>query len=216
MARDGAGEGTLILTDDQTVGRGRRGNTWLSTPGNLYMSIILRSKVSLKDAGQLSFLSAVALVDTLTDVVGDTVAIQQKWPNDVLIEGQKCAGILLEAEAEGSKTDWVVLGMGVNLADSPEGAASIAQYTDAPTPRDFIDRFEPHFTALYENWQKAGFQAVRDKWMSKARSLNEQISVRLPKEELSGIFRGIDEAGQLCLEHDGKITKVASGDVFFG
>jgi len=120
LARKGQSAFTVVWTHDQTAGKGRQGNTWTSIPGNLYMTMILRPGVNAERTGQLSFVAAVALAETLKEFLPSSAQITLKWPNDLLLNGKKAAGILLETEAGGAKpVDWVVIGMGVNVTGAP-------------------------------------------------------------------------------------------------
>lgn len=217
LARQGADAGTVIVAEQQLKGRGRQGNDWVSPKGNVYMSVILREDVPMALAGQLSFLAAVVLADVVHPKLKDGYKLEQKWPNDVWINGQKLAGILLESEAQNTQSmDWIVLGMGVNLASAPEYAVCLNDVSDHTyIVQDFVPLYCESLKARLENWRAAGFEAIRHDWLKHARGLNTGITVRLPNRSYKGVFRGIDETGQLCLEHEGDIQKIASGDVFF-
>ncbi|HCS23784.1 MAG TPA: biotin--[acetyl-CoA-carboxylase] ligase [Rhodospirillaceae bacterium] len=155
-ARAGAAEGTVVHALRQTAGRGRQGNHWMSEAGNLYMSMILRPNVSAADSGQLSFLAAVALAQTVQVLLPPGSDVALKWPNDVLIGGRKAAGILLEAEsaAQSAGPEWLVLGMGLNLMHAPEGAVSLqsagAGDIDVVRARDLLTG---NVLALYRRWR---------------------------------------------------------------
>lgn len=216
LARAGYPAGTAVLAQEQTAGKGRHGNTWTSPPGNLYMSLILRPELRALQIGQLSFLCALALFRCLRGVLPATADIGLKWPNDVLVEGRKCAGILLESASTGMQpVDWVVAGVGVNIAFAPEGAISVVQAggnIDAPT---LADRLLGEIMALYGEWLAQGFAPVRKGWMQAATRLGETIDVRLTRETLHGVFQGIDETGALLLGMpDGTQRTIASGEVY--
>lgn len=217
LAAEGAPEGTLVFARRQTAGRGRHGNMWESADGNLFMSLVLRPEVSAADVGQLSFLIAVALAETIRPMLDDPESLGLKWPNDVLILGHKCAGILLESETgvDGS-LPWVVAGIGVNLSSSPEGAISLAAVTGATcTPAAFLDKLEPNIAALYARWQSHGFAPVQAAWSALALHHGREIRVRLTRETLTGVFEGIDAQGALSLRlPDGSLRHIASGEVF--
>ena len=218
MARDGASAGHVIIADQQTKGRGRQGNQWHSPQGNLYMSVILRETVGAINAGQLSFLSAVALADVVAPLLKQGLKVEQKWPNDVWISGQKLAGILLESEGgQDSTLEWIVMGIGVNIVTAPEGAVSLQHSCDdiietIDLGRLFINSLETRLS----QWRKNGFAGIRDAWLENARGLGTAITVRLPNQEFSGVFQTVDEQGCLMLElSNGALKKIASGDVFF-
>ena len=132
LARAGAAEGTLVWAGEQTAGRGRRGRGWVSPPGNLYLSLIMRPAVAPARAAQLGFVAALALAEGVGALCGPALEIRCKWPNDILVAGRKLAGILLESEiTDGDAIDFVVIGTGTNLASQPSGveypATSLAE-----------------------------------------------------------------------------------------
>jgi BirA family biotin operon repressor/biotin-[acetyl-CoA-carboxylase] ligase len=218
LARQGAAEGSIVQALCQTAGRGRQGNQWMSEPGNLYMSMILRPQVSAAQSGQLSFLAAVALAQTVQTLLPPAANIALKWPNDVLIEGHKAAGILLETESTSGKSaiDWLVLGMGLNLCHAPAGAISLVQAgagnTDVAAARDLL---AGTVLTLYRHWQREGFSAIRSAWLERAAHLGKTIRVRLPGEDFHAVFNGIDAQGALEITmENGAKRVIASGEVF--
>lgn len=217
MATSGASEGTLVAAREQSAGRGRHGNSWQSMDGNLFASVILRPAISAADVGQLSFLIAVALAQTLKDVLPSDADMGLKWPNDILINGRKCAGILLESEGgSNGALPWVVAGMGVNLAAAPEGAISLPE-AGAPqlTPEVFLERFEPALAQWYDRWRGEGFAPVQTAWSMHAINHGRPIRVRLTREELTGVFEGIDINGALRLRlSDDTLRLISSGEVY--
>jgi BirA family biotin operon repressor/biotin-[acetyl-CoA-carboxylase] ligase len=215
LARNGYPAGAVVWARAQTVGRGRQGNAWNSLPGNLFMTMILRPDSNAAVTGQLSFLAAVALARALRPLLPG-VDIKLKWPNDLLINGKKAAGILLETEVSGVRAvPWVVIGVGVNIADAPEGAASLKSAGAQTDTETVLESLVSHIMALYAAWKKDGFAAVREEWMASAASVGQEINVRLPKETLAGTFLGIDNAGTLQLAMtDGSRRSIASGEVF--
>jgi BirA family biotin operon repressor/biotin-[acetyl-CoA-carboxylase] ligase len=217
-AERGAKSGTVILTRRQISGRGRAGNVWTGLEGNLFCSILLRPDISLARAGEYSFLAAVALSQALEALLPETSMIQHKWPNDVWVNGNKIAGILLESRSnpEG-KVSALVIGVGVNLAAAPEGACSAVSCGGmAIVPQKFLDRF---LMALDENigiLRQEGFAAICGKWLARARGIGENIRIRLPRETFFGVFEGISPDGTLRVKlEDGTVREVRSGEVFF-
>ena len=216
LARTGAAEGTVVQALRQTAGRGRQGNLWMSEPGNLYMSMILRPDVSAAESGQMSFLAAVALAQTVQALLPPLADIALKWPNDLLIGGRKAAGILLEAEsASAGRPDWLVLGIGLNIAHAPEGAVCLRDAgadIDVTAARDLL---VGNILALYRRFQREGFAPVRSAWLERAAPLGKQIRVRRPGEEFDAVFDGIDARGALEVTTDGGARRVvSSGEVF--
>jgi BirA family biotin operon repressor/biotin-[acetyl-CoA-carboxylase] ligase len=212
LARSGFPAFTAVWAHEQTAGKGRQGNSWLSVPGNLYLSILLRPSATAVQNGQLSFLAAVALADTIKEFMIQPGLISLKWPNDLLLNGKKAAGILLEAEE-----DWVVMGIGVNVAGAPEGAASLKDFGIATESGQVLDKLIVRVKDLYDLWVKNGFAPIREQWLRHAYNIGMTIQVRMPHETFSGKFLGIDDAGALEVEMpDGAMRAVCSGEVFAG
>ncbi len=220
MARAGGAEGLVVWAQAQTSGRGRQGNIWLSRPGNLFMSLVLRPETDLRDVGQLSFLAAVALARVLRTMLVRPDALSLKWPNDVLVEGRKIAGILLETESAGNRTaDWVVVGIGVNITSAPEGAIALQDYArDRNIKAGYIlEKLVFALLSLYDEWRLNGFKPVREEWLRYAEGIGKNISVRLPQETFTAIFSGLDETGALCVDMpDGSRKIISSGEVYTG
>ena len=210
LARDGAPAFMIVCTHDQTAGRGRQGNSWTSVPGNLYMTILLRPGTPPAQTGQLSFVAAVALAETLLPLLPASARVSLKWPNDLLLNGKKAAGILLEAES-----GWVVIGMGVNITGAPEGAASLKDLGVKTSSGEVLEKLGNRLKSLYDIWRQNGFTPIRTEWLRHAHNIGQPINVRLPKETFSATFVGIDEAGALQVElPDGSRRQISSGEVF--
>ena len=219
-AAQGAPEGTVIQALAQTSGRGRHGNTWESPVGNLYMSMILRPLCAPDLAGQISFVIALALSAAIDPYLANGHKKTLKWPNDVLIDGQKCAGILLESSlSPDGLVDVLTIGMGVNILATPPDRIGLQQV--AGEKRLAIHRFRDevlhHIAEYFEGWKVAGFEKVRKDWLSQAHGLNHKISARLPDRTEKGVFRDIGPDGALILEgSDGKSIAIRAGEVYFG
>ncbi|MCE9507375.1 MAG: biotin--[acetyl-CoA-carboxylase] ligase [Alphaproteobacteria bacterium] len=212
LAKEGAASGTIVWAHEQTGGRGRQGNLWVSLPGNLFMSMILRPQAPAGHIGQLSFVSAVALANVLEKIV-PVAQVSLKWPNDVLINRKKAAGILIETE---NRMSWAVVGIGVNIAHAPEGAISLHEAGAAGvTAGQVLALLAKEMAAVVESWEKAGFDGIRRAWLKRAHKLGGEITARLPKENLTGTFQGIDPTGALQLQlPDGTMRTINSGEVF--
>ena len=220
LAHAGAEEGTLVWALEQTVGRGRRGRSWASPPGNLYASLILRPRCPVDRAAQLGFVAALAIGDSLGATCPMLDRLSYKWPNDVLFRGRKIAGILLESElGEGDALGFVVVGVGINLVSSPRDTAfpatSIAEEDlGIVSPGAALERFARHFQAWAEQWREKGFGPVRAAWRSHAAALGEPIRVHLEPATLHGRFLDIDQHGALLLESAGEIRHISAGEIF--
>jgi BirA family transcriptional regulator, biotin operon repressor / biotin---[acetyl-CoA-carboxylase] ligase len=218
LARMGEGEGTLVWARAQSAGHGRQGRVWVSPPGNLYLSLILRPEVPLAAAAQLGFAGALAVGEACRELAPGA-AISFKWPNDVLLAGRKMSGLLLESEAQrGSDLAWLVLGIGVNLATYPVAAdypaTALAATGVEITPGVLLGALARRFLAWYEQWRATGFAALRDAWLAQAQGMGREIRVRLPQESFTGIFAGLDADGALLLDGGAGRRRVAAGEVF--
>jgi BirA family biotin operon repressor/biotin-[acetyl-CoA-carboxylase] ligase len=216
LAQSGAETGTVVWARQQTAGRGRHGRSWASPPGNLYLSVLQRPDCGPADAPQLGFATGVALADALATLSDIPVAL--KWPNDLMINGKKASGILLESAADGDgRLAWVIIGVGVNVELSPqelpdvtslhEEGALISVETLLGT---FLERLFRHI----DQWRTHGFEPIRERWLSFALPTGTDMRVRLPDGEVFGRFSGIDERGSLLLETDGGSQRIDMGDVF--
>jgi len=219
LAREGAPEGLIIRAKRQTAGRGRRGRVWLSPPGNLYSSTLIRPHCRAATAAQLGFVAALGVANAI-DELAPQVAICCKWPNDLLANGKKVCGILLETEmVAGEVTDFVVLGVGVNLASSPHDtpypATSLAE-EGAPgiAPPVMLGAFVRHVAPWLARWREEGFGPIREAWLVRAIGLGEAIQVRLERDTLDGRFRDLDADGALVLDTADGDRRIAAGDVF--
>jgi BirA family transcriptional regulator, biotin operon repressor / biotin---[acetyl-CoA-carboxylase] ligase len=220
LARGGAPEGTLVWALEQTAGRGRRGRVWVSPPGNLYASLILRPDCPAARVAQLGFVTALALGDTIRAKLPAIAGLSYKWPNDVLLRGQKLAGILLESETGvGRDAAFVIAGVGVNLVSFPREADFPAtslsdEGLDPPPPSALLEEFTRHFRSWLQRWRMAGFAPVRTAWLAGATRLGEQIRVRLESGTLCGRFVDIDHEGALLLETAEGRRRVSAGEIF--
>jgi len=217
MARNAYPTGVVVWAHEQTAGRGRQGNMWVSTPGNLFMSLILRPTVNAVQIGQLSLLTGLAVAKALESFVPAENSIRLKWPNDIFINGKKAAGILLETESQGSlRLPWVVIGVGVNITSAPENATSLRDMgITSHEAGHVLELVTKEILGLVAQWEKEGFAPIRSAWLDRAYKLGQNITARLPKETVAGIFEGLDETGALLLTtHDGRRHEINTGEVF--
>jgi BirA family transcriptional regulator, biotin operon repressor / biotin---[acetyl-CoA-carboxylase] ligase len=219
LARTGADEGLIVTAKVQTAGRGRRGRAWVSPAGNLYMSLLLRPQCRAATAAQLGFVAALGMLGAIGEIA-PTVALRCKWPNDLLADGKKIAGILLETEmVSGDVPDFVVIGIGVNLAASPRDVGYPATSLAAEglpdvAPLAVLTGFVRHFAPWLERWREEGFLGVRAAWLGHAMGIGEPIRVRLERDTLDGRFIDLDDDGALLLGQPGGTRRVAAGEVF--
>ncbi|MBJ3763540.1 biotin--[acetyl-CoA-carboxylase] ligase [Maribius pontilimi] len=209
---------TWILGLEQTGARGRRGHGWQTPRGNFAATLMLRPTGTAGWAALRSFMAANALFETLA-LYMDRSRLALKWPNDVLLDGGKVAGILLETTSNGSQIDWLAIGIGVNLAHVPPGIRDAAfppvAMDEAPDPEDFLLRLAGHYATQESILEQLGFEPIREKWLRHAARLGEVITADTGQEELTGVFRTIDEAGQLILDTPQGERRIAAADIFF-
>ena len=218
-ADQGAREGLLVWARRQTDGRGRQGRQWESPDGNLFCSLLLMPEVEPVAATELGFVTGVAVRECVDGLVPPGRDVSCKWPNDVLVEGRKIAGVLLEAAAL-KRSIRVVVGVGINLVSHPERTP----YPSSDLQTEGAGRVDPAYVLVRlasallkwrDVWLEQGFGPVRDAWLNHAAGLGETIEVRLPGRTLSGIFRSLDARGTLQLCDDtGQVHTVTAGDVF--
>lgn len=217
-AEEGAPEGLVIQADSQRRGRGRHGREWMSPKGNLYMSLLLRPVCTAREIGQLSLVSALALAETLSEQLKDSGILTLKWPNDALLEGRKCAGLILETQiSAGGKVEWLVIGIGVNIAKTPlETGAYLEEFVKEPVSVvEIRDAFLTHFKRLYRCWQLDGFEPVRMAWLSYAHAPGTALSVKIGQRHRAGTFHALDEQGNLLLQVPGYgIQTITAGEIY--
>ncbi len=222
LAEAGVLEGTVVVADRQSAGRGRLGRRWESPSGvNLYCSILLRPRIPVQQAPQLTFLSAVAVVETLDKVCH--LSAKVKWPNDILIGGAKISGLLNEMNAETEQIHFVILGVGINLnmvaSQFPEElnypATSAFLETGKPVDRlVFLRTFLQCLDQYYSEFLQEGFVPIRQRWESYCDMMNMQVMVDQGSGSLRGTVVGLDLDGALRLQLDnGQVERILAGDV---
>ncbi|PLT28356.1 biotin--[acetyl-CoA-carboxylase] ligase [Peribacillus deserti] len=221
LADSGAEEGTLVIADEQTQGKGRLLRTWHSAKTGIWMSLILRPRIPMQQAPQLTLLAAVAIVQAIEDTTSIFPTI--KWPNDILINGKKVTGILTEMQAEADRIHSVIIGIGINvnqsLEDFPddikETATSLALEEGEPISRtSVIQSFLKHFEILYTLFLKEGFKPIKLLWESYAVSLGKEIKASTLTGVLYGKAIGITDDGVLLLKDSlGEIHSIYSADI---
>lgn len=219
-----------IVARTQTSGRGRRGREWVSDAGNLAATLLTTTRRIPAEAAQVTFVAALAVAELAETFVPPSL-VSIKWPNDVLVDGAKVSGILVESGLNGPGHHnegllWLAVGIGINLAHAPSGterpATSLARHlagevADPPGVEAAIDILAGRFAAWQERWDTLGFGPVIDAWTARTHGLHGPCTARLGHETLSGTADGVDADGSLRLVlADGTIRRVSAGDVFFG
>ena len=199
----------------QSSGRGRRGRGWVSEPGNLYASLLLIDPAPPPRAAELSLVAALAVHDSVAEVAsGLGPRLKLKWPNDVVCDGAKLAGILVEGESAPDRALAVVIGIGVNCARHPTGTpyptTDLAEAGALVTADALLQSLMPAMARRLAEWNRGvGFAAVRAAWLKRAAGLGEPARIRLPEREIEGRIETLDEAGRLMVRlADGRIEHV--------
>jgi BirA family transcriptional regulator, biotin operon repressor / biotin---[acetyl-CoA-carboxylase] ligase len=219
-AREGDPGRLWIVADTQTKGRGRNGRAWFSPPGNLYASLLLLDPAPMHKAAELGFVAGVAAARALREILCEDPRIKIKWPNDVLYDGAKICGILLESVTLPAGRLACVAGIGVNCRTHPQNALYPA--TDLVTIMGLPAAPETVFATLsasMAHWLgvwAAGedFKSIRAEWLSLAAGLGARISVTLPAHTVEGTFQTIDATGRLILVQAAGARAIDAGDVF--
>lgn len=217
--REGA-DRLWVVADSQQAGRGRHERDWASPPGNLYASIALVSPAPPASLPLMGFVAGVALVEAIISLAPDLAPrLALKWPNDILLDGAKAAGILLEGEVTRDGQTGLVIGMGVNVATYPEGLDRPATCLSAAA--SWLTR-DALFGALQKTFAETlgvfdsgrGFALIRTRWLALSLPMGQRLSVKLPAGLREGAFAGVDARGALQLETDLGIETILAGDVF--
>ena len=222
LAEAGATEGLVVVADRQSAGRGRLGRRWESPSGvNLYCSILLRPDIPLHQASQLTFLSAVAVAETLNHVCG--LSAQVKWPNDILVNGAKISGLLNEMNAETEQIHFVILGIGINLNMLTEqfpqqlNYRATSAFLETGEPVDRLLFFKTLLQTLdgyYVEFLREGFVPIRRRWEKLCNTINSVVEVDFGNRKVVGTVVGLDPDGALRLQtENGTVEKILAGDV---
>jgi BirA family biotin operon repressor/biotin-[acetyl-CoA-carboxylase] ligase len=221
LARDavqhGAVEGTLALTDAQTAGRGRLGRSWVAPPGaNLLSTLVLYPPPTIMR--QIAMITPLAIVDAVREVTGLSAAI--KWPNDVVLEGKKLAGILIESSTTDDGTGFALVGAGINVNFDPRAVdeiRDIATSVSVALGRDadreaLLASYLLHFEQLYDGAR--GGRSPRDRWRSLLVTLGQRVTATEPHRVTDGVAEDVDDDGSLLLRADhGSLVAIEAGDV---
>jgi len=225
LAEAGESGPLWIVAHRQTAGRGRRGRVWVDPSGNLSATLLTTVRRSPAEAAQLTFVAALAVAD-LVDAFVPPSLVAIKWPNDILLAGDKVSGILIESGAHANGSLWLAVGIGINLARAPTGtdrpATALADHlrgdvTAVPTPEAAAAILTRTFAVWMARWETLGFQPVLDAWAARAAGLDGPAVARLGHETVGGRAEGLAPDGALRLRlADGGLRLISAGDVFFG
>ncbi len=216
---------TWVLALDQTAARGRRGRAWSNPRGNFAATLVMQPTHGAQLAALRSFVASLALYDAMVAVSGRTEPFALKWPNDVLLNGGKVAGILLESAGQGGALTYLSIGIGVNLASAPDASqvedralrpvSLLSEVGAAVDPETFLDALAPAFARYEQQLTTQGFAPIRAAWLARAARLGEVIVARMAREEITGTFETVDASGNLVLATATGRRSIAAADVFF-
>lgn len=222
LASEGTKHGTVVIADEQTAGRGRMSRTWFSMKDQgVWMSMVLRPEILPIQAPQITLLAATVLAQVLEDFCKVNVAI--KWPNDILINGKKVAGILTEMQAEQDQVQFIVLGIGINVNQTLEmfpkelhdKATSLQIETNDRWDRiEIIQHLLLNFENRYEHYLTSGFSAIKNKWEKYGYKIGEQVDISTPRKQWKAIILGIEVDGALIVKNeDGSMETLYSAEI---
>ena len=222
LAVGGAHEGTVIIAETQTMGRGRLGREWISPAGGLWFSLILRPKLSPATASKLTFMAGLAVAKVLRERFG--LEVETKWPNDILVNGRKICGVICEMNTTNETINFVVIGVGVNGNFNVEKVFPVKLQKAATSIENELSRkiqLENLFKALlekmesiYERSVKEGFEFILEGWKKYARFLSCEVEVTTLNEKIRGLALDVDHNGALILKlENGTLKHVLVGDV---
>ncbi len=206
LAAQGAEEGTLVWTRNQSAGHGRLGCPWVSGPGNFYCGIVFRPEDPPAVAVQLNYVTAIGLAGAIATCVSPMTELRYRWPNDIVLVDAKAAGILLEASPpQADVYDWLVVGVAVNLKSHPEDmdppATSMAlDGASQASEVELLESFSRHLLRWLNRWSDDGFAPIRKAWTQRANGIGQPIEVVLKDETVKGKFLELDEQGALVMD----------------
>lgn len=207
-----------IVALEQTAGYGRRGAAWKQGAGDIAATLLFEPDAGLDRLGQLSFVAALAVADTVKRYAPHA-PLALKWPNDVLVDGGKISGILLELLKDGERP-LIALGVGVNIVSKPQlqdyPAARLLDWLAGgppPTPLEFIAELDGAFDQWRSVWRRQGFEPIRSAWLAAASGRGGKIRVRLPNETLEGVFAGLDSSGALIVDCESGRRLISAGTI---
>jgi BirA family transcriptional regulator, biotin operon repressor / biotin---[acetyl-CoA-carboxylase] ligase len=230
LADEGAPHLTAVWARRQRAGRGRRDRLWISPPGNMFWSVILRPAESWPEPSTLPLMTAVAVGRTLEGFLPDPSRLQHKWPNDVLVGGKKISGILIETRpgqrgerpaAAAPSLRWIVVGVGVNVAhhppDTPYPATDLrSENATHATLESVVTRFGEQFLATLHDWAGPAHALVLSEFRARLRGLGERVRISTGRDTLEGVMEDLAPGGELLLrDAGGRLHRLSAGEVFF-
>ena len=216
---DSVEEGTVVIAESQTGGRGRIGRKWLSPEGGIWLSIILKPNIQPSYAPRITLMAGVSVAKTIRNI---GLPAKIKWPNDILINGRKVCGILTEIEAEIDMIEYCVVGIGIDANVDTESfpeeirdsSTSLKKELGHEINRaDFVRNLLSEFEALYLVFRKGGFPSILEEWRDMSATIGEWVKITTQAKTIYGEAIGVDNEGALILETDeGKLEKIVAGN----
>ena len=207
-----------LSADNQTDGYGRRNAKWFSYKGNIHLSILVKPKCSINEVNQLSFMTSITLGDTLKKIKSN-INIKYKWPNDILLNKKKIAGVIIETSSfVNKKIKWVIIGIGLNIKKSPNLNTKEFKITSLNKEKiyvrkdDFIDSFLQRFFRNYEFWKKKGFNFIKKNWISNVYKKNNKIVVKYQNNYIKGKILDLLINGGIKLKTSKETKELFYGD----
>jgi BirA family transcriptional regulator, biotin operon repressor / biotin---[acetyl-CoA-carboxylase] ligase len=212
LAAAGAPHGTVVHADEQEAGRGRFGRTWFSPPGNLYLSVLLRLELPPDRSSELSFVTALTVADAVDALLPKQSKSTLKWPNDVLVNDGKIAGILVES-IDGAH----IIGIGLNVLEAPHNApyktatlVGVGGIATVDGARDILlDSLEKYLEA----WSEHGFDPIRTAWLARAHPIGTMLRASIGGRSEEGLFAGLDETGAMLLDTTEGRRRIVAAEV---
>ena len=216
---------TWILALRQTAARGRRGRPWANPAGNFSATLVMPPDGTAEQMALRSFVTALALYDACTAVTGRAEGLTLKWPNDVLLNGGKLAGILLESAGNAAGMSHFAIGIGVNLLEAPSAedveagavrpVSLLSETGVSVTPEEFLDALAMAYARYETQFRDLGFAPIRTAWLDRAARLGEVITARTAREEFTGTFETVDATGNLVLSTAKQRHAIPAAEIFF-
>jgi len=228
LANEGAPEGTLILTDFQTAGKGRLDREWFSTKGkNLLVSLLLRPELEVEAVQKITLATATILIESIKGFLKNRKIkikdLEVKWPNDVLLKGKKLCGVLAESKLQNKQIEALVLGIGLNLnmsqkemsGEIKKSAISLIDEIKKPIIiEDFLAYFLKRFEKDYEKFERTNYSDAVRNWKKHCKQFGKPILIHAPDSEERGYFHDIHEDGYLIYRtEDGELKRLVAGDI---
>ncbi len=208
-ATAGAADGAVFWTSNQTAGRGTHGREWTMPPGNLAVSVLKRPQMPIRFAPQAALVTAVAVSETLVSLGLARTRVKLKWPNDVLVDGAKVSGILMEGQADGRSVDWLVIGTGVNVLHHPpktrHTATDLAEAGLAVTAEQVLEQYLVAFEKWWSRWRRYDFQVIQTAWTAQAlHRPGDKLVISQGEETLQARYKRLSVDGALVVEGHGR------------